>query len=61
LPATRIQTLVEVALSVDESHRNHRYFEIGGGANRVAGKNSQAAAIRRQAIFQSNFHGKVCD
>ncbi len=59
LPALAIETLIEVAASVQQCDADHRHAQVGGGANGVAGQHTQAARVRRHQRIQADLHRKI--
>src|SRR5947208_7757076 len=47
-----IEVLLEVAFSMEECDANHRNGKIGRGAQRIAGENAKAAAVRRHRLVE---------
>src|SRR5205085_10502003 len=56
-----VEMLLEVALSMQQRHTNHRDRKISGGAERVAGEHPQAAAIGRDGLVERDLHGEIRD
>jgi hypothetical protein len=48
LPAFEIEPLMEVSLTVEQPHPDHRHREVGGRLERIAGQYAKAAAVQRQ-------------
>ena len=61
LIAVGVQGLAKIAFTVQQGDADHRQAEIGCRAQRVAGKDAEAAAIGRHAGVKAHFHGKVSD
>src|SRR5208337_955723 len=53
------QPLPEIALAVEQRHRNHRQTDIRCRADRVSRQHTQTAAVARHGVFQRNLHGKI--
>ena len=55
------ERLAEEALMVDERDPHQRKPEVGGGAQMVAGENSEAPAVRRYGVVHGDLHGEIGD
>ena len=61
LTSLRVEALVEVALAVEQAHRDHGHSSVGRGADGVAGQHTQAAAVGGNPRFESDLHREVGD
>ncbi len=59
LVAVRLKVLTEVALAVEERHRDHRHAQVGGRPQGVAREHAEAAAIGRHGGIEAGFHREV--
>ena len=60
LQARGVEVLLKVALAMQQRKGNQRNAQVGGGAKRVAGQNSQAAGVGGHGWVDGNFHGEIC-
>ena len=61
LIARCVEVLLEVALSVEQRDADDRHAQIGGGAQRVAGENTETAAVCGDRLVEGDLHREVGD
>src|SRR5258708_3737432 len=54
-----VHVLLEVALAVEERYADDGRGQVGGGAERIAGKNAEATAICWDRLLEADLHGEV--
>ncbi len=61
LTPLRVEALVEVALAVEQAHRDHGHAEVGRRPDGVAGQHAQATAVGRNPRRECDLHREVGD
>ena len=61
LPTAAVELLIEIALSVQQRHRDHWHLEISGRTNGIASEHAQPATVSRHRRVQGDFHREVGD
>ena len=61
LPAVGIERLPEVALLVEQAHRDKRQTQVAGRFEMVAGEHAEAARVDRQTLREPELHTEIGD
>jgi hypothetical protein len=61
LGAGRVEALLEVAPTVEETDADERDAELGRALQVIAGEHTEPAGVDRQALVDAELHREVCD
>jgi hypothetical protein len=59
LPSSRIEALMNVPVTMQQSYCDKRQSEIGGGSHRIAGQHAEAPGIRRNLGIDADLHREI--
>jgi hypothetical protein len=61
LPSAPVEALMEIALAVEKTHRDHGQSEIRRGTNRIPAEDSEPAGIGGHSRLEPDLHGEIGD